>query len=153
MIKGIQYYPNDGTYWTTAKTIYAQVIAEPPIPCRKYHVSADIESAEIIAPVVLKYLRKNSVFHKVVKNRELLIRQSQGKQAGKFITLYMPSTEEQRNSIIVSLGNILSKLEKERNVKPSPNVPRSRNYQQVFIEQPLDPSMFIYGGFITDPRV
>lgn len=149
-----QFYPSNGSYWGTPTWLYAQFHGEVPNPHRKYHVSADHSSAEIIAKKCLAYLRENDVMHKVVRNRECLERQSNGEHAGKFITIYMPENVEVMNPIITGLAAILSDLEQNHGAKPSPNVPRSRHYSHQFIERPLDlPAMFIYGGHIdTGPE-
>jgi len=151
MAADIKFYPGDGTYWCPTNSFYAQYLGNCPNPCRKYHISSDAPSALTIASVVLPYLSQRRIFHKIVSRMSLLNKQSDGKQVGKFITLYMNEFVEHVNQDIVNLGAILSQLSEEQDIKPSPRVPRSRSYNHVFIEQPLDEGMFIYGGFIVDP--
>jgi hypothetical protein len=147
------YYPYDGNYIAVPGTIYAQFLGFAPNPCRKYHVSSDIAGAELVAGVVLPYLAGKNVFHKVVQNGHFLAQQTAGDQAGKFITIYMDSTVEQLNPIIRELGSALAKPQMRGDIRPCPHVPRSRRYHHLFMEQPLDDGMFIYGGFVCDPRV
>jgi hypothetical protein len=151
MNENTQYYPNNGRYVAPAGTIYAQYVCPVPNPCRKYHVSASLPSAEAVANLVLPYLSSRKILHKVVKNRSLLTAQGQGDQAGKFITIYMNGNVPQRNATIAELGTALADLKRREQVQPSPRVPRSRGYSHLFIEQPLDEEMFIYGGFVCDP--
>lgn len=146
-----QYYPNDGQYFSNPYTIYAEYCGACPNPCRKYHVSADIAGAETIAGIVLPYLAARKIFHKVVQRESFLTKQTAGDQAGKFITIYMPHHVEQHNQIIRELGDLLARLRSQSGIEPCPQVPRSRHYHHVFIEQPLDEGMFIYGGFVCDP--
>ena len=147
----IIFYPTDGTYRVSERSIYAQFIGNPPDPCRKYHVSADLKSARLVATSVLPYLTENRIFHKVVANDSYLSRQFVGSQAGKFITIYMDQFVEQRNNVILELGKILQQLQTTDGIEPCAKIPRSRAYKHIFIEQPLDPAMFIYGGFIISP--
>jgi hypothetical protein len=91
------YYPIDGQYWANLRTIYAQYRrANAPNPCRKYHVSADVDGAEHVV-AALPYLAAQQVAHKVVQSRSALVGQSAGNQAGKFITIYMPAEVTQKN--------------------------------------------------------
>ena len=153
MPSDIQYYPNNGQYIPILSTIYAQYYdyGQCPNPCRKYHISSALDGAEEVAGLVLPYLASRKIFHKVVKARSLLSKQTSGSQAGKFITIYMNANVEHRNAVIRELGTRLADLSRERGVKPCPTVPKSRGYSHVFIEQPLDDGMFIYGGFVCDP--
>lgn len=105
----------------------------------------------MIAGAVLPLLSNKRIFHKVVSSESFLVRQMAGDQAGKFITIYMNANVEQINPTIIELGDILEQLKKQSGASPSPRIPRSRSYRHVFIEQPLDKGMFIYGGFIIDP--
>jgi hypothetical protein len=148
-----QYYPNDGTYFAPESSIYAEIISSCPNPCRKYHISSDIDSALRVAAAVLPLLVERRVHHKIVKNEHLLRRQMAGSQAGKFITLYMSANLEQRNRIIEEIARRLDFVKTQFGINPSPIVPKSRTYNHIFMEQPLDENMFIYGGFITDPTV
>src|SRR5262249_28924488 len=145
-----QYFPSDGQYWAVPATIYAQCVGECPNPCRKYHVSSAIEGAETVASIVLPFLAARKVFQ-VVKSRSLLAKQTDGNQVGKFITIYMNANVAHRNSVITELGSRLNAARLEGRIEPSGRVPRSRAYSHVFIEQPLDEGLFIYGGFVTDP--
>ncbi|MGD8276973.1 MAG: hypothetical protein PVH00_03055 [Gemmatimonadota bacterium] len=145
------YYPADGSYYAPYDGMYAQCLIEVPNPCRKYHISSDMASAGRIAGAVLPHLVEMEVAHKVVRSRSALARQMQGRQAGKFITLYMTVTDDLRNPVIRSLAERLGAEKRAHGIRPSPTVPKSRRYSHVFIELPLDDNMFIYGGFITDP--
>jgi hypothetical protein len=147
----IRYFPMDGQYIAIPGTIYAQFDAQCPNPCRKYHVSSEIEGAERVAGLVLPFLASKRIFHKIVQSRRLLSKQEAGNQAGKFITIYLPDYEAHLNTTIKELGTRLLALSQEQNIKPCPRVPKSRGYSHVFIEQPLDKGLFIYGGFICDP--
>jgi hypothetical protein len=146
-----RYHPADGSYYAPYDGMYAQCLIDVPNPCRKYHISSDIPSASRIAGAVLPYLVETRVAHKIVKSRSALARQMMGKQAGKFITLYMTVTDEIRNPVIRGIAERLDALKKAHGISPSPTVPKSRSYSHVFIELPLDDNMFIYGGFVTDP--
>jgi hypothetical protein len=145
------YYPNDGSYMPIPTTIYAYFRGAPPNPCRKYHVSSDVQGAERVAEVALSYLAEKHIFHKVVQHSGFLTRQTAGTQAGKFITLYMNSNVAQINETIINIGSRLAELKKQGHIRPCPRMPKSRRYRHLFIEQPLDEEMFIYGGFICDP--
>lgn len=151
MATDLQYYPSNGQYIPIPGTIYAQFYGQCPNPCRKYHVSSALDSAEEVAGLVLPYLASRGIFHKVVKSQSLLSKQTSGSQAGKFITIYMNPNVEQHNGVIKELGSRLAAMGRDRNVIPCPTVPKSRSYSHVFIEQPLDEGMFIYGGFVCDP--
>jgi len=146
-----QYFPSDGRYWAVPDTIYAQFIGECPNPCRKYHVSSAIEGAETVASIVLPFLAARKILHKVVKSRSLLVQQTAGNQAGKFITIYMNANVAQQNSVITELGARLNASRRDGRIEPCSRLPRSRAYSHVFIEQPLDDGLFIYGGSVTDP--
>jgi hypothetical protein len=141
-----------GQYEPDPVKIYAQYrYAEVPNPCRKYHVSADVDGAEHVVLLALPYLAGLRVAHKVVKSRSLLVRQSAGDQAGKFITIYMSAKVAQKNQLIMDLGAQLGELARLDLARPCPTIPRSRRYQHVFAEEWLDDSMFIYGGFECNP--
>lgn len=151
------YYPPDGPYVPIPGTIYAQYVDDAPNPCRKYHVSSHVDGAEIVASITLAHLAAHRVMHKVVRTRSLLVRQTYkdedtfGDQAGKFITVYMPGHVPQRNELIERLGQLLAAAAARHPIQPCPRIPRSRAYQHVFAEQPLDAAFFIYGGFLCDP--
>jgi hypothetical protein len=148
----IQYFPSNGQYWAVPNSIYAQYFGQCPDPCRKYHVSSALEGAEAVAALVLPYLASREIFHKVVKSRSWLAKQTEGSQVGKFITIYMNPNVAQRNAVIAELGANLVALQQRANVRPCHSVPKSRRHAHVFIEQPLDEAMFIYGGFVCDPN-
>ncbi len=145
-----KYYPDNGEYWMPERSMYAQYRAPIPKPCRKYHISSDVRSAAMVADLVLPILSEKRILHKVVARESLLNRQMAGRQAGKFITVYMPGNSEQRNPTIAELGEKLAQLSRESGAQPSPRIPRSRTYHHIFIEQPLDDGLFIYGGFVID---
>lgn len=147
------YFPTDGEYIPDPFSIYAHYYHthDCPNPCRKYHISSDIDSAKKIAESVLPYLASRKIHHKVVKNQPLLIQQSTGDQAGKFITVYMSANMEHVNVIIRAVGTLLATLKHEHSIKPCPTVPKSRRYAHLFMEQPLDDNLFIYGGFVCNP--
>lgn len=148
----VRYYPNDGSYWPSPRSIYAQwVEVNSPNPCRKYHVSSNVPSAKMVADSVLPLLVENEVCHKVVKTQSLLSSQMQGAQAGKFITLYMHGQVEHVNATIQEISRRLAELKEAHGIQPSPVVPKSRQYQHVFMELPLDENLFVYGGFVCDP--
>lgn len=152
MTSAVKYFPNDGSYFANPFSIYAETLemGECPNPCRKYHISTDVGSAKMIADAVLPMLKVHRVYNKVVKNEELLRSQSEGNQAGKFITLYMKSSVPQRNNVIAEIAEKLDSLKRNQGARPNPSVPRSRKFHHIFIEQPLDENMFIYGGFVVD---
>ena len=143
------YYPNDSyTPWPgTVFAVWNQGPRKPPNPCRKYHVSADLGSAAGVAAVTLPILRSLRLYHKVVQCESDLKAMQRGDQAGKFITIYAP-TNFTDATLVDGLGGALAKA---GNLRPSPTVPRARQYKHVFIERPLDEGMFIYGGYETDP--
>lgn len=145
------YYPSNGLYISIPETIYAQYYTQCPNPCRKYHVSSDITGASDVSRIVLPYLAKLDIFHKIVKTQGQLAKQTAGSQAGKFITIYMSSNVAHKNSVVMTLGRNLAEASKTTKIHPCPTIPRSRRYSHVFIEQPIDEEMFIYGGFICDP--
>jgi hypothetical protein len=100
---------------------------------------------------VLPRLASLDVFHKVVKSQSLLAKQTEGKQAGKFITVYMRPHVPHRNQLITDLGELLARERRAGHIEPCPRIPRSRPYGHVFIETPLDEEGFIFGGSICDP--
>lgn len=134
-------------------TIYAFSRGNPPNPCRKYHISSDIDGASLVAEEVLSYLSEKRIFHKIVQHQAFLAKQTAGDQSGKFITVYMQSNVEHQNAVILEIGNRLASLQQKGFARPCRNPPKSRQHHHVFIEQPLDEKMFIYGGFICDPGV
>lgn len=149
-------YYERGLYWGHPDSWYMEslyTVCPTPL-CRKYHISSDIDSAQPIAEIVLPYLKAKGIHHKVVRNKTLLIQQSTGDQAGKFITLYLEPNVDQRNDVIKELSARLFALQQEKSIKPCPTIPRSRRSGHVFIEQPLcmHQGCFIYGGFQCDPR-
>lgn len=145
-----RYYPDNGEYWLPERSIYAQFRAAIPKRCRKYHISSDVPSAAMVAGLVLPILSEKRILHKVVARESLLNRQMAGKQAGKFITVYMAANSEQKNPTIAELGEKLAQLRRDSGAQPSPRIPRARMYCHVFIEQPLDDGLFIYGGFLAN---
>lgn len=151
MARSTQYYPNDLTYFPNPFNIYANILTlgDCPDPCRKYHISSDIRSAKTVADAVLQLLRVHRIYHKVVKNEELLTSQTEGKQAGKFITLYMEPSVDQWNHAISAIAEKLGELKRSQGIRPCDSIPRSRRFRHLFIEQPLDDNMFIYGGYVT----
>jgi hypothetical protein len=151
MLGEIHYFPSDGHYWQVPETIYAQYKTECPNPCRKYHVSSALDGAEVVASIVLPFLASRNILHKVVKSRSLLAKQTDGQQAGKFVTIYMNANVSQHNGVISTLGSRLNASRLQGTIQPCPWVPRSRRYKGLFIEQPLDEGLFIYGGYICDP--
>lgn len=148
-----RYYPAGAGYLPMPGTIYAFYETVLPIPCRKYHISSDLPSAQAVAAVVLPVLVRHAVCHKVVRCASLLERQMAGPQAGKFITAYLPPHLEQRNALIQRLGELLWSAHQQHGIEASPRVPRARQTDHAFIELPLDRGCFIYGGGIVDPRV
>jgi hypothetical protein len=151
MASDLLYFPTNGQYWPIENSIYAQYYGQCPNPCRKYHISSALEGAEHAAAIVLPYLVQREIFHKIVKSQSMLSRQMAGKQAGKFITVYMPAHVEHRNAVVAEIGALLSAARERGQISPSPTMPRSRPYSHVFIETPLDEGCFIYGGSIVDP--
>lgn len=159
----LQYYPNDGTYIPHPDTIFAfhEIFARsnPPNPCRKYHISADIDGAKRVADEILPFLAANRVHHKVVQRHSFLCKMEAGDQAGKFITLYMDPRVEHRNAIITEIAQKLDRLKKEHGVLPGKKAVRYRRsdnsgravYLTTEIEMPLDDNFFIYGGYLRDP--
>src|SRR5690606_5477198 len=144
-----RYYPTDGTYiphpgifatWLGARS-------DAPNPCRKYHVSTDLTCAGKLAAVALPILQDLKLSHKIVQSHSRLVRMQSGNQAGKFITIYA-ALHRPPEELIEQLGGALANTP---GLCPSPRLPRSRHYLHVFMEAPLDPGMFIYGGFETDP--
>lgn len=134
--------------------IYAQALmsddkggqVHTPNPCRKVHISSALKSAKTIADAVLPLLRDMKLSHKVVWDAAELRSQSDGDQAGKFITLYMSCDVTRSNRQLREINELLNALVASHRIQPSPRVPRSRTYQHVFMERPLDSNMFLYGG-------
>jgi len=153
MVTEALYYSVAAGYLPSAQTIYAFYETVLPNPCRKYHISSDLASAQQVAGIVLPILVRHEIYHKVVQSSSLLSRQMAGPQAGKFITAYIQPHLEQRNALIHELGEALWSAHLQYGIEPSPLVPRSRHYKHLFIEQPLDRGCFIYGGGIVDPTV
>ena len=120
---------------------------DAPNPCRKYHVSTDIACAGALAAVALPILRDMRLCHKVVRSRSRLEELQAGDQAGKFITIYAPLYLAE-GELVGRLGGALAAAP---GLRPSPKIPRARQYNHVFMERPVDDRMFIYGGFETDP--
>jgi hypothetical protein len=144
------YMPTDGSYLAFPGVFgtWAQGPGEPPNPCRKYHISADLDSAAGVAAAALPVLRDLRVYHKLVRSRSLLAALQAGNQAGKFITVYTPVSLP-LNTFVERVGAALAAVP---GLRPSPRIPRSRPYRHVFAERPLDEGMFIYGGFEADPQ-
>src|SRR5262249_9402601 len=113
-----QYFPSDGRYWAVPGTIYAQLIGECPNPGRQYHVHSAIEGAATVASIVLPFLAVRKILHKVVKSRSLLVQQTAGNQAGKFITIYMNANVAQQNSVITELGARLDASRRDGRIVP-----------------------------------
>jgi hypothetical protein len=143
------YYPTDGTYYPFPGIFatWANPAGDAPNPCRKYHVSTEVGCAAALAAVALPILRDMQLSHKVVQSRSRLERLQSGPQAGKFITIYAPLTLAE-SDLVERLGGALAATP---GLRPSPRVPRSRRYGHIFMEQPIDERMFIYGGSETDP--
>src|SRR5689334_13353604 len=97
MATDMHYYSASAGYVRMPGTIYAVYETVLPNPCRKYHISSDLQSAERVAAIVLPFLAQRKVYHKVVQSTSLLDKQMGGMQAGKFITAYLPSHLEQKN--------------------------------------------------------
>jgi hypothetical protein len=146
------YFPSNGQYLPDPYSIYAQYYVDSPNPCRKYHVSSALEGAGIVAGIVLPVLAARDICHKVVKSHSFLSKQTEGKQVGKFITIYMSANVPQRNAVIEQLGQLLGAARAAGRIHPCHTVPKSRPYAHVFMEQPLDEAMFIYGGFVCSPH-
>ncbi|MGI9417837.1 MAG: hypothetical protein ACR2RA_08380 [Geminicoccaceae bacterium] len=147
----VTYFPSDMGYSVSSGNIYATYRrVRYPERCRKYHISSNIPSAPVIAETVLPYLREQQVGHKVVRNQSFLVRQTMGKQAGKFITIYMNSGVDQMNPVISTIRDMLVDLRTRHPIGPCPWLPRYRPLKHIFIEQPLDEHLFIYGGFEAD---
>jgi hypothetical protein len=143
------YWPRDGTY-VPFPGIFATWLSphgDAPNPCRKYHVSTDVSCAAALAAVALPILRDMGLYHKIVQSRSRLERMQTGDQAGKFITIYAPPHSAERE-LVDRLGGALAATP---GLRPSPTIPRARQYGHVFMERWLDERMFIYGGFETDP--
>jgi hypothetical protein len=153
MATDTHYYSAGAGYVRMPGTIYAVYETDLPNPCRKYHISSDLQSAKQVAAIVLPFLVQRQVYHKVVQSASLLDKQMAGMQAGKFITAYLPSYLEHKNALVQELGELLWSAHQQHGIEPSPTVPRARNLNHVFIEQPLDRGCFIYGGGIVDPTV
>lgn len=147
------YYPTnpaDGIYMPQG--VFARWLSpdgDVPNPCRKYHVSTDVTCAAALAAVALPILREMRLHHKVVQSRSYLERLQAGDQAGKFITIYTPLKFIQ-SELVDKLGGALAATP---GLRPSPRIPRARQYQHVFAERWIDNRMFIYGGFEIDPTV
>ncbi len=63
----------------------------------------------------------------------------------------MSNSVGQINPVISELGRQLSDLFRRGLAHPRRTVPKSRRHHHIFAEQPLDPAMFIYGGYECDP--
>jgi len=146
-------YPQDGSYICSSKSIYAQIAGNFPSPCRKFHISSDLNSADKIAATLLSTLKKDKVFHKVVKNKFLLSDQLLGKQSGKFITLYLEVNQATSDNTIEKVSSILADLKKEHGIRPGPTVPSRRTKEHKEKEEVFDNLGFIYGGFVVDPTL
>ena len=123
-------------------------IGKPPNPCRKYHVSSEVACAGAVARVALPILREMKLYHKIVKSRSQLTTLQAGDQAGKFITIYA-TVDQSEGDVVKRLGPALAAVP---NLRPSRSPPRYRQLKSMFMEQPLDDRMFIYGGYVTDPN-
>jgi hypothetical protein len=120
---------------------------DAPNPCRKFHVSTEVECAGRLAAVALPILRDMNLYHKIVQSRSKLEQLQAGDSAGKFITIYAPLYLPQ-GELVERLGGALAATP---GLRPSPRIPRARQFNYVFMERWLDERMFIYGGFETDP--
>jgi hypothetical protein len=58
--------------------------------------------------------------HKVVKSRSLLAKQTDGQQAGKFVTIYMNANVSQHNGVISTLGSRLNASRLQGTIQPCP---------------------------------
>ncbi|MGB3245548.1 MAG: hypothetical protein WBB25_13520 [Sulfitobacter sp.] len=133
-------------------SIFAQWARVPaPNPCRKFHISSDIASAQAIADTCLPILRAHNLHHKVVESEVYLRKQAIGPQAGKFITIYTPVGGSGMPKVIDDLAEALAALEDSGQAHPCPSIPRFRPSGHVFAEAPRDERMFIYGGFVCNP--
>lgn len=128
---------------------YAEI--DTPNPCRKYHISSDNSSAELIAQTCLPILREHGLAHKVVETLDLLIKQSRSDQVGKFITIYAPLTKDKHHPVFTALSEALRPLKAQGLIMAAPKIPRHRPSHHVFYEAPIDDTLFIFGGFTCDP--
>ena len=152
-----------GQYIVDPGSIYAFCFdVDCPNPCRKYHITADLESARAVADLVLPYLKSTNIYHKVVQNRTFLCQQTSGihrSSRGKFITIYMPPELGEKNRTMTGLFTTLLRAA-EGGVKPGPRpLLRHQDYkpdQTIIFEKPvyLAPmnKTFIFGGYVCDPK-
>lgn len=150
-VTDIRFFPQDGSYvpFPGIFATWVGTLGDTPNPCRKYHISADPESASGVAEAVLPELRAMRLHHKVVATLTKLLRMQEGKQAGKFITVYAPIQIDQADFV----ARLSGALARSPGLRPSPTIPKSRQYAHQFIELPLDDALFIYGGYEIDPTV
>jgi len=152
------YYPDNGHYSPIPGTVFAQYSSTGnyeacPNPCRKYHVSSELNGAEIVASIVLPVLALQRISHKVVRSRSRLATLNEGLQVGKFITIYMNGNVIPKNELIKELGSLLCAAKAAgKKIHPSLTLPKARAYSHQFIEAPIDAEMFIYGGYVCDPK-
>ncbi|MEZ5582821.1 MAG: hypothetical protein R3F37_08675 [Candidatus Competibacteraceae bacterium] len=152
-----------GKYIVDPRTIYAYWFeVDCPNPCRKYHITAAVESAKAVAEIVLPLLKSAGIHHKVVQNRTFLCQQTSGiyrDSIGKFITVYMPPEFGEKNRIMSGLFVELLRAA-ESGVKPGPwPLFRHQEYapdQTKVFEKPvyLAPAnkTFIFGGYVCNPE-
>ncbi|NJN45545.1 MAG: hypothetical protein HC808_02565 [Candidatus Competibacteraceae bacterium] len=154
-------YYERGKYIAPPTTIYAEWFGvDIPNPCRKYHITAAVESGRAVVDIVLPYLKSVKIGHKVVQNRAFHCQQTSGiyrESIGKFITVYMPPSFGEKNQIMTGLFVELVRAA-ESGVKPGPwPLFRHQDYapdQTKVFEKPvyLAPAnkRFIFGGYVCN---
>jgi hypothetical protein len=156
------FYPLDGQYVVFPGSIYATYLidADCPNPCRKYHISSAVTCGHAVANIVLPILRETNTHHKIVRDWQSLLRQTDGDfadQAGKFITVYMRPGVGFRNALLQAIN---VELQNARGTMPCPKQPTlrlgrggpedTRIYETPVFSGPKGP--FIFGGFVVDPN-
>ena len=122
------FYPLDGQYVVFPGSIYATYLidADCPNPCRKYHISSAVTCGHAVANIVLPILRETNTHHKIVRDWQSLLRQTDGDfadQAGKFITVYMRPGVGFRNALLQAIN---VELQNARGTMPCPKQPTLR---------------------------
>jgi murein DD-endopeptidase MepM/ murein hydrolase activator NlpD len=132
------YFPiGTGSEWFTK-----WVAAEAPSAGYKIHVSADPNDAEVIARSVLPKVRELKIFHKVVRDLQRYLKFSQGKQSGKFITIYTNSFV-QADQVIDAIDPDLYDLRDLGGLRPGP-IPFSTPSENEEPELPVGRSGLVF---------
>lgn len=130
-----EYGPNELDYYPVGEgsdifTKHATMLQNPPPAEIKIHVSTDPATAQAVARSVLPKLRELGVPHKVVRDLERLVTQTESDQAGKFITIYCADPDQAR-AVVAAIDGELAALQPHGVVAPGPRpTTRESNHEE-----------------------